>query len=240
MIENIDIICKRYRMEDVALIYKIKRLLSLNMFQFIYYNFMCKNVYRDKGKFILPHWGTCIDLDKTARIILHGSLHLNENKYPHSHAECYLRLRDRSVLTIAGPIYVYYNGTIEVHKNARLSIGECTIQSGAVIICAYKMLIGNGCLFSRMCYISDSDHHKVTNPQGEVTNRPRETIIGDNVWLGIKATIMKGAKVKNGCVIGANSVAGGHIKEHMFLMCEPARSFSEIYWSTDRFGEDND
>jgi len=216
---------------------KIQRLLSLNWMQFFYYNFLNKNVVRDKGKYLLPRRGARIELDKSAKIILHAHLCLNENKYPHSHAECYLRLRKGAVMTVTGRVSLMYNGTIEVHKNADLQIGSCTVQSGSVIICAYKMTIGQGCLFSRMCYISDSDHHRIVDENGEVTNYPHETIIGDNVWIGVKATIMKGARIKSGCVIGANSMAGGRIKEHLLVMTEPARPFSEVHWSTEGFGD---
>lgn len=140
-------------------------------------------------------------------------------------------------MTVNGSVSLMYNGTIEVHKNAALNIGSCAVQSGAVIICAYKMTIGNGCLFSRMCCVSDSDHHRVMNQEGEITNYPRETVIGDNVWIGLKATVMKGSKIGSGSAVGANAVVGGKVRTHSFLMNEPARVFSEIYWSLEGFGD---
>lgn len=215
---------------------KLQRLLSLNIFKFLYYNFLCSRVKRDKGKYLLPLWHCRIDFSKSAKIYLHGHLCLNENKYPGSKAECYLRLRDNAELIVNGNVTLMYNGTIEVHQNALLQIGSCTIQSGSVIICAYKMSLGEGCLFSRMCYISDSDHHRILDEEGNTTNYPRETIVGDHVWIGVKATVMKGAKIKSGCVVGANSLVGGHIKEHKFLMSEPSRTFSDIFWTTEGFG----
>lgn len=214
--------------------------LGISLPKFIYYNFLCRRVKRDRGKFLLPYRHACIELSKTAQIHLHAHFSLNTNKYPGSRAECYLRLRDGASMTVTGNVGLMYHGTIEVHKNASLQIGSCTVQSGAVIICAYKMTIGQGCLFSRMSYVSDSDHHRILNAEGEITNHPRETVIGDHVWVGVKATIMKGAKIKSGCVIGANSLVGGRIKEHQFLMTEPSRVFSDIYWSTEGFGGGDD
>lgn len=216
---------------------KLQRLLSLSWTQFVYYNFLCRNIERDKGKYLLPRRGSRIELNKHAKIILHGHLCLNENKYPHSHAECFLRLRDGAVMDVKGRVTLMYNGTVEVHENASLQIGSCTVQSGAVIICAYKMTIGQGCLFSRMCYMSDSDHHRITDEGGKIANYPRETVIGDNVWVGVKATVMKGAKIKDGCAIGVNSIVGGRVKEHLLVMNEPARPFSEVHWSAEGFGD---
>lgn len=216
---------------------KLQKFLSINLCQFLYYNFLCSNIIRDKGKYIVPKRNTKIELDKTAKIILHDHLLLNENKYPHSKAECYLRLRAGAMLTVTGKIKLMYNGTIEVHKNADLQVGSSVIQSGAVIICAYKMRIGEDCLFARMCYVSDSDHHRILNEEGETINYPRETVIGDHVWVGVKATIMKGAKIKSGSAIGANALVGGHIHKNAFMMGEPARQFSEIVWVRKGFGD---
>ena len=219
---------------------KLKILLSLSWFRFVYYNFFCRKVKRDKGKYLLPNRRARIELGKNAQLILHATIQLNTNKYPGSRAESYLRLRDGASMTVTGPVELMYNGTIEVHKNASLQMGACAIQSGAVIICACKMTIGQECLFSRMCYLSDSDHHQILNAEGEITNYPRETVIGDHVWVGVKATIMKGAKIKSGSVIGANSLVGGRVGEHRLVMEEPSRVFSDIYWSVKGFENSND
>jgi acetyltransferase-like isoleucine patch superfamily enzyme len=218
---------------------KIQRLLSLNLFQFVYYNFLCKNVIRDRGCYILPEKGTKIELHKTAKIILHANLHLNINKYPGSKAECYLRLRKGAEMTVNGRVGLFYHATIEVHDGGVLSMGQLSVNSGAVIICAYKMTIGNGCLIARHAMVSDSDHHRTLDDDGNITNYPKEVVIGDNVWLGIKSTVMRGSKIKDGSVIGANSLVMGKIKEHILMMNEPAREFSKINWSTKGFKDDD-
>lgn len=219
---------------------KLRKLLSVNIFQFIYYNFLCRRVKRDKGRFLIPYRHARIEFSKRAQIILHANLHLNTNRYPGSRAECYLRLRDGASMEVTGSVSLMYHGTIEVHKDASLRIGSCAVQSGAVIICAYKMTLGEGCLYSRMCYISDSDHHQIRNAEGEITNYPRETVVGDHVWIGVGATVMKGAKIKSGCVLGAGALVGGHVKERRFLMAEPSRAFSDIDWSVEGFGDIHD
>ena len=186
---------------------------------------------------ILPRWNTKIELDKNAKIILHASIYLNENKYPHSKAECYLRLRSNALLTVFGPVGLVYHGTIEVHKNAKLNLGACFIQSDIAIICAYKMTIGEGCIFARMCYILDSDHHQILDKNGKIKNYPRETIIGDHVWIGAKTTVLKGANISTGCVVGANSIVSGKVDKHTLLRNEKAKEISEIYWAREGFGE---
>jgi acetyltransferase-like isoleucine patch superfamily enzyme len=211
---------------------KLSKILTLNIFQFIYYNFFCKIVVRDKGCYIIPRQGVVFELHKKAKLVLHANLHLNTNKYPHSRAECYLRLRDGAEMTVTGNVNMFYGTTIEVHANGNLTIGQCHINTGAVIICAYKMKIGSGVLIARLVHIMDSDTHHVFDENGNKTNMPKEVVIGNNVWLGVKSTIMRGVTIGSGSIVSANSVVMNRVKEHTLVAGMPARVFSEVKkWS---------
>jgi acetyltransferase-like isoleucine patch superfamily enzyme len=207
---------------------RLKKILTLNIFQFIYYNFLCKNVIRDKGCYIIPRKNTVIEFHKTAKLFLHAHFLLNTNKYPGSRAECYLRMRKGSEIIVSGNVNMFYGTTIEAHTDAKFSIGQCHINTGAVIICAYKMRIGSGVLISRLVHIMDSDHHHVFDENGNKTNMPKEVIIGDNVWLGVKSTIMRGVKIGEGSIVSANSVVVNQVKPHLLVSGIPARVFSEV------------
>ena len=60
---------------------KLKVLLGMNPFKFIWWNFLSNNVIRDKGKYLFPNWGAVIDISKSAKLILHAHLFLNNPKY---------------------------------------------------------------------------------------------------------------------------------------------------------------
>lgn len=47
--------------------------------------------------------------------------------------------------------------------------------------------------------------------------------IGNNVWIGAGAVFLDGAKVADGCVIGANSVIKGEFKKNAILAGIPAK-----------------
>jgi acetyltransferase-like isoleucine patch superfamily enzyme len=207
---------------------KLKNLIAINLFQFIYYNYFCKQITRDKGCYLIPKRWAVIELHKKSKLILHANLLLNINKYSHSRAECYLRLRSSAEMTVVGNVNMYYGTTIEVHANGNLTIGQCDINTGAVIICAYKMKIGSGVLIARLVHIMDSDTHHVLDEYGNKTNMPREVVIGDNVWLGVKSTIMRGVKIGDGSIVSANSVVLNRVKEHVLVSGMPARVFSEV------------
>jgi acetyltransferase-like isoleucine patch superfamily enzyme len=211
---------------------KFGAIMSLNIFQFIFYNFFCRQVVRDKGCYIIPRKGTVVEFHKKAKLILHANIHLNFNKYPRSRAECYLRLRDGAEMTVAGNVNMFYGTTIEVHVNGKLITGQCSLNTGAVIICAYRTKIGSGVLIARLVHIMDSDTHHVFDENGNKTNMPREVVIGDNVWLGVKSTVMRGVVIGNGSIVSANSVVISKVKEHTLVAGMPARVFSEVKkWS---------
>jgi acetyltransferase-like isoleucine patch superfamily enzyme len=190
---------------------------------------------RDRGKYLMPIWGTRVELNKTAKIILHGNLLLNGNKLPRSRAEMYLRLRKGATLTINGDSSFYYGATVEVHNNAEMSFGELSCNSNSVIIAAKKITMGRGCTLARNVIIMDSDHHRTFDDEGNITNFPREVVIGDNVWFGFKSSVMKGAKIKSGSAIGAGCTVYGRVAEHTLVMSEPSRAFGRINWSLEGF-----
>ena len=203
----------------------------------MYYNFFRKNVIRDKNCYILPIRGTKFEFHKTAKIILHANLLLNGNKYPRSKAECYLRLRKGAVFIVNGKTSFNYGCVIEVHKNAELSLGSLSCNSNSVIIAAKKITIGSGSTMARNVFIFDSDHHRTVDDEGNITNYPREIVIGENVWLGFKSSVMKGAKIKSGSAVGAMSLVMGRVKEHTLVKNEPAREFAKIHWDLRGFDE---
>ena len=209
---------------------KIKTILRINPFKFIKWNFLSSNVKRDKGKYLITNWGSVIDISKTARLTLHSHLFLDMPKYRHSREEAYLLLRDGADLTINGPVKLASRSTIQVQKGAKLSIGRAHINHEASIIIGCDCSIGDGILISRAVRIFDSDFHKVIDEEGNQTNQPKHMKIGDHVWIGLGAIILRGSQIGDGAVISAGAVVMGKIKEGTNAIGNPARSFSNIRW----------
>ena len=53
--------------------------------------------------------------------------------------------------------------------------------------------------------IMDTDSHKIFDDSGESISHNCEVIFGDNVWLGCRCVVLKGANIPNGSIIAANS-----------------------------------
>ena len=85
-------------------------------------------------------------------------------------------------------------------------------------------------MISRDVKIFDSDFHKIIDDEGRQTNMPKPMIIGNHVWIGLGAIILRGSQIGDGAVISAGAVVMGKIKEGTNAIGNPARSFSNINW----------
>jgi len=50
-----------------------------------------------------------------------------------------------------------------------------------------------------------------------------DTVIGHDVWIGTRATILPGARIGSGCIIGAGAVVAGTVPPYSLVAGNPAR-----------------
>ena len=202
----------------------------MKLFSFIKWNYFSRNIKRDKGCYIIPMKGSVIDIDRTAKVILHANIFVNFPKYKHSHEEAFILLRKGACLTINGNVKLASRATLQLHYDAKLSIGRAYINHNASIIIGSDSVIGEGILISRDVKIFDSDFHKILDENGNQTNFPKPIIIGNHVWIGIGTIILRGSKIADDSVIAAGSVVMGKVKTGTLAIGNPARSFSNVRW----------
>ena len=113
---------------------------------------------------------------------------------------------------VEGEVHFYggallkYGSKIIVNKGAILSIGDkFRLTTNSAVICYKKITFGNNVIISWDTIIMDTDFHKILDLNGNVLNSPREILIGDNVWIGMRVVILKGTKVENDNIIASNS-----------------------------------
>ena len=87
--------------------------------------------------------------------------------------------------------------------------------------------IGADCIIAWDVTISDSDWHNIDGSE-----RIRDTTIGDRVWIAHGVSVLKGASIPNGCIVGAKSmVAAGTFPEKSLLAGIPAKVIrSNVEW----------
>jgi acetyltransferase-like isoleucine patch superfamily enzyme len=115
------------------------------------------------------------------------------------------------------------------NEKAKISIGKnTTIGFHTFIFASENITIGNDCLIAPFVYIVDSDH---SAEKGERINlQPNITSavsIGEDVWIGTGAKILKGTVIEDGAVIAAGAVVSGHVKSNEIFGGIPAKKISE-------------
>lgn len=76
------------------------------------------------------------------------------------------------------------------------------------IVCMERIEIGDDCLIADSVHLYDHDHRfdDVSRPIKDQGYKTKPIKIGNNVWIGAKATILKGVTIGDGAIIGANAV----------------------------------
>ena len=117
------------------------------------------------------------------------------------------------------------------YEGSQISIGDRTeISNNTSIIALDEITIGSDCLIADRVTIYDADFHELepesrlpgtvrTESDGDV----KPTVIGNNVWIGSCALILKGVTIGDGSVIGAGSVVTKDIPSNVLAVGSPAK-----------------
>jgi len=115
-----------------------------------------------------------------------------------------------------------------------LTVGDHTFLGHLVSIsCASSVRIGKHCLLAGGVQISDYDGHPVdagrrragdpTPPEGI-----RPVTIGDDVWIGASAIVLKGVTIGDRSVVGAGAVVTRDVPPDVVVAGNPARVVKQL------------
>lgn len=117
-----------------------------------------------------------------------------------------VRVREGAAFHCDG-IVSLQRGVRVVVDGGRLTIGHATNINGigTKILCAQEISIGAECTFSWDVQLLDNDFHALV-----VDGVERPSVapirIGDRVWVGTRAVILKGVTIGDGAVVAAGAV----------------------------------
>lgn len=118
-------------------------------------------------------------------------------------------------------------------SEATISIGDDSGVSSCVIAAKNSVTIGCRVLIGAGVKIMDTDFHLI-EPYDRRYNRQRKEIptspvtIGDDVWLGAGAMILKGVTIGNGSIIAAGAIVTSDIPPGVIAGGTPARVIKHI------------
>ncbi len=137
------------------------------------------------------------------------------------------------IVNFSGKANIGHGSKISVGQSGVLSLGNNFMITAETAIAAHLSIsFGDDCLLSWDTLVMDTDFHSIKNELNEQINSPAPIKVGNNVWIGCRCLILKGAKIPNNSIIGANSVVGKKLdQENCLYVGNPAVKVKEnITW----------
>lgn len=142
-------------------------------------------------------------------------------------------------VVLGDAVCVHDCGICIENNGGTVYIGEKTLICGPAHFSCMEgtdIHVGKECLFSSETHLRTGDSHSVLDMEGNRINPSKSIIIGDRVWLGVRAMCMKGARVANDSIVSAGAVVTKEFeKTNVAIAGVPAKIVKEnIKWCRER------
>ena len=155
---------------------------------------------------------------------------------------CKLEGGGSRLISIGARSYIHSNCFLgcwkKYHKQEftpSIIIGEdCNIGQYTQITACNKIVIGNGLLTGKFVLISDNSHGGLSEDESLIPPNKRllkskgEIIIGNNVWIGDKASILAGVHIGDNVIVAANAVVNKDVPANCIVAGIPARIVKQL------------
>lgn len=197
--------------------------------------FSLKNVGEKNNAFPVvfdtPGLGIKINKHKSGKIIINGTLIIGKRGAREPYGNVVINMAEDSTLIINGTVSLGANVHLAVAPGAKLILGSkadgsLTINRGTEILAHEEIRIGSGSMLSWDILIMDSNVHTIVGAQNH-----KAIIIHEHVWIGCRATILKGVELATGSVVSASAVVVKSVPAKSIVAGNPAKIVKEnICW----------
>ena len=161
-------------------------------------------------------------------------------------AQIFRHMKPRAgiALQIGDHVSCYSGCSFAIGPSGFCSVGDYSLLNGALVMCEERVEIGSNCLISWNVGIADSDFHPIDPALRRLDSlalapflkdrpaRPkigtRPVIIGDNVWIGMNALILKGVTIGENSVVAGGAVVTKPVPANVVVAGNPARIVKRI------------
>ena len=139
-----------------------------------------------------------------------------------------VRLSPRTTVRIGRGVLLAHDVGLHLRDaGAVIEIGDGSfVNHRSEIIAHERVSIGRNCLFAWDVQVLDSDSHSIDGARHTAPVR-----IEDRVWIGCRATVLKGVTIGEGAIVGAGSVVSKDVPARALAVGNPARVVREgVTW----------
>lgn len=114
---------------------------------------------------------------------------------------------------------------------AKISIGDKTsVWYGTVISARHEITIGRHCAISWNCTIIDNDMHEIIYSGDAPSSQARDAAvrIGDHVWIGAQAIVLKGVTIGENSIVAAGAIVTKDVPPYTLVAGAPAKPVRAI------------
>lgn len=113
--------------------------------------------------------------------------------------------------------------TLEANEGT-IEIGDrTTINAYSRVIAHSRVKIGKRCAIAQFVAVIDHDHASSLDGLGPGGYISSDIVIGDDVWIGDKATVLRGVIIGNNAVVGAGAVVNCNVPDDSVAVGVPCR-----------------
>lgn len=162
---------------------------------------------------------THLCIDDIDGVQINGKLKLNWNpisKSVRTGQVTFFRMDNQSQLSVDGNFDIFYGNDVHIFSGGKLELDSGFINSYGKIECHKYIKIGKNCAIGPYAIILDSDGHQILGKCNTA-----EVIIGNNVWIGARVTILKGVHIGDDAVIAAGTIVNKDVPAKSLVAGNP-------------------
>lgn len=127
------------------------------------------------------------------------------------------RIKEKGRIFLGKGISTRRNVEFNANDKGIIKIGNNTFFNNNCIIASHeKIEIGNNCSFGPNVVIYDHDHDfRAAGGKKEGKYKTSPIKIGDNVWIGANAIILRGVSIGDNSVIAAGTIVKENVNTHV-------------------------